>query len=114
MATVVQIATEAMFRNHFYEFGGQRFQQQEGGPIGLRGTCSVARLTMQIFDRKWSNILEDQGVDIKLYSRYMDDGRILLHPIKRGGDGLMVGYCTVSNGNKKTGTGRCWRLQWTY
>ena len=84
IATVVQIATEAMFRKHFYEFGDQQFQQREGGPIGLRGTCSVAQLVMQIFDRKWGTILEDQGVDIKLYARYMDDGRAFLHPLQRG------------------------------
>ena len=28
IATVVQIATEAMFRKHFYEFGDQQFQQR--------------------------------------------------------------------------------------
>ena len=50
----------------------------------MRGTCSVARLVMQIFDRKWGTILEDQGVDIKLYARYMDDGRAFLHPLLHG------------------------------
>ena len=58
VATVIKIATEAMFRNHFLEFGGEKFQQSEGGPTGLRGTCSIARLTMQVFDRKWTKKLE--------------------------------------------------------
>ena len=84
MATVVKLASTAMFKKHFYEFAGQKFQQQEGGPIGLRGTCSIARLTMQVFDKKWINKLEDQGVDIKLYFRYMDAGRSLLHPFHHG------------------------------
>ena len=44
----------------------------------------MARLTMQIFDKKWNQIIEDQGVDIKLYFRYMDDGRAILHPFKHG------------------------------
>ena len=39
---------------------------------------------MQVFDKKWINKLEDQGVDIKLYFRYMDDGRSLLHPFHHG------------------------------
>ena len=44
---------EAMFRLDFYKFGGKMFRQLEGGPIGLRGTCSIARITMQMLDRKW-------------------------------------------------------------
>ena len=51
-----------MFRKHFYTFGGKNFLQSEGGPIGLRGTCAVARVIMQIFDRKWISFLEGMGV----------------------------------------------------
>ena len=29
VATVVQLATEAMFHHHFYEFAGKKFQQKE-------------------------------------------------------------------------------------
>ena len=39
VATVVQLATEAMFKNHYYGSNGRKFRQREGGPIGLRGTC---------------------------------------------------------------------------
>ena len=84
IATVVEKATEAMFHHHYYTFGGQMFQQTEGGPIGLRGTCTIARLVMQMFDRKWENMLVGTGIKLELYARYMDDGRILAHPIKRG------------------------------
>ena len=47
IATVLEIATDAMFRHHYYGFGGQKFRQMEGGQIGLRGTCTLARLVMQ-------------------------------------------------------------------
>ena len=64
-----------------------------GGPIGLRGTCSIARLVLQVWDRKWVQRMEGAGVKIDLYSRYMDDGRAFLQPIKRGwrwrGEGLV-------------------------
>ena len=56
----------------------------EGGPIGLRGTCTLARLVMQIFDRKWMDLVKDAGLLIELYMRYMDDGRKFLQPIRRG------------------------------
>ena len=42
IANVVMIATRTMFEKHFYTFGGRTFQQDGGGPIGLRGTCGVA------------------------------------------------------------------------
>ena len=84
VATVIQLATEAMFRYHFYEFGGKRYQQMGGGPIGLRGTCTLARLVMQIFDGRWVDKLSSSGLKLNLYTRYMDDGRLFCHPIKRG------------------------------
>ena len=41
VATVVRLVTRAMFKHHYYEFGGGKSQQKEGGPIGLRGTCTM-------------------------------------------------------------------------
>ena len=38
------------FSHHYYTFGGKIYHQEEGGPIGLRGTCAIARLAMQIFE----------------------------------------------------------------
>ena len=84
VARVVEIATEAMFTHHYYGFAGQKFQQCEGGPIGLRGTCSIARLVLQVFDRKWMKLVEGAKLAITLYMRYMDDGRKFLHPIRPG------------------------------
>ena len=46
VAEVIKICTEEMFKNHLYTFGGKIFKQKKGGPIGLRGTCAIARLTM--------------------------------------------------------------------
>ena len=84
IATVVKLATQAMFTHHFYGFAGLKFQQREGGPIGLRGTCSIARLIMQMFDLNWETQVVEAGLRIKLYIRYMDDGRLFLHTVKRG------------------------------
>ena len=84
VATVVQLATIAMFQHHYYGFANGKFQQMEGGPIGLRGTCTIARLVMQVFDRRWEKMVTGAGLSLNLYVRYMDDGRIFLHPLKRG------------------------------
>ena len=73
-----------MFKHHYYSFDGKTFRQEKGGPIGLRGTCALARLCMQIFDVKWERTLERIGLIIWLTLRYMDDGRTYLPPIKPG------------------------------
>ena len=84
LGTVLAIATTSLFSHHFYSFGGAKFRQREGGPIGLRGTCAIARLLMQIFDVKWEGILRELCINIWLNSRYMDDGRTAMPPIKPG------------------------------
>ena len=46
IAEVWAITTEKMFHHHIYTFGGRTYRQKRGGPIGLRGTCAIARLIM--------------------------------------------------------------------
>ena len=84
VAEVVAITTEVMFKHHLYTFGGRTHRQKEGGPIGLRGICAIARLTMCAWDRRWVKRMEERRVKILLYSRYMDDGRVHLPPFKHG------------------------------
>ena len=57
VATCISIATECMFKKHFYSFDGEVYQQMGGGPTGLRSKCALARLVMQIFDGKWEDVL---------------------------------------------------------
>ena len=83
VAVVVEILTEALFSKHYYTFGGKFFHQRGGGPIGLRGTCAIARVVMQMFDRKWRGVLAEQRITTELLVRYMDDARAFLpafHP----------------------------------
>ena len=84
VATVLEIMTSALFSQHYYSFGGKFFHQRGGGPIGLRATCAVARVCMQIFDIAWKRRLELARIDTWLLSRYVDDSRAFLQPIKRG------------------------------
>ena len=84
IAAVVSIVTKSLFENHFYEFGGKKYHQKGGGPIGLRGTCAVARVIMQLFDIKWRERLNNLGITTWLLGRYMDDGRVFLPPIRHG------------------------------
>ena len=91
IATVVSIATQELFRHHYYSFGGAVYHQEGGGPIGLRATCAVARVVMQMYDQKWKKRLDRLLIRIWMMKRYMDDGRVCLPSIKPGwriiGDG---------------------------
>ena len=78
------IATKFMFKSHLYTFAGKLFKQEAGGPIGLRGTCAIARLVMQMWDHKWLSRMTKLNVIVALAMRYMDDGRAFLAPLKAG------------------------------
>ena len=84
IAEVWAITTEKMFHHHLYTFGGRTYRQRKGGPIGLRGTCAIARLVMCSWDRKWMEMMSNQGVEILKYMRYKNNGRACLPPIKAG------------------------------
>ena len=73
-----------MFENHLYTFRGKVFKQKRDGPIGLRGTCVIARLVMSNWDRKFKMMMSRNRIYIQKYVRYMDGGRLFMAPIKRG------------------------------
>ena len=79
-----------------------------GGPIGLRSTCSVARLVMKIWDDKWLDILNEMDIRIDAATRYMDDGRAALHPFRKGWR-WNKGSNSVKNGKMRTLTLPQWR-----
>ena len=41
--------------------------------FGLRRTCAVEHIVMQIFGRKWEEHLRTMGIKIEGMVRYMDD-----------------------------------------
>ena len=84
IATVMKIAVKTMFNTHIYTFDDKYFLQQKGGPIGLRATCATARLAMIEWDRKWLDMMMEQGLSMEAAARYMDDLRIFLHEIREG------------------------------
>ena len=61
-AEVMRLAVENMFSTHCYRFGGKMYRQTEGGPIGLRSTCAVARVVMARWDIKFKERLAMSNV----------------------------------------------------
>ena len=70
VATVVKIAVKQMFETHIYSFGGKRYKQTGGGPIGLRSTCAVARVAMSAWDKKWLARLGVANILLEMACRY--------------------------------------------
>ena len=65
MAEVMRIGVETMFQTHAYSFGGATYIQSEGGPIGLRSTCAVARVVMARWDEKWKERLTEFNIVVE-------------------------------------------------
>ena len=68
LAEMVRIGVIVMMNTHLFRWNGKIFLQKKGGPIGLRATCCVARITMLHWDGKLmrklklNNIKLDEGV----------------------------------------------------
>ena len=68
---------EVTLCNHIFCFGNKLYRQTKGGAIGVGIAGDVANLFMEWWDRHFKRKLEDEGVKIKMYSRYVDDINIV-------------------------------------
>ena len=58
--------------------------QNGGGPIGLRCTAAISRVVMNTHDNLVFRALNRCKIETLLMCRYVDDGRMILKPIKKG------------------------------
>ena len=56
-----------------YEFDSGIKRQTKGGAIGLELTGDLAQIFMNWYDRQMNRKLEEKGVEVLLYQRYVDD-----------------------------------------
>ena len=75
LGRVCEIAVRTIFQNFSYRFGGETFQQSEGGPIGARVTMACARLVMQDWGESYRRILTEAELLVDFLRGYVDDGR---------------------------------------
>ena len=52
MGLAMELAVVFFFKNFCYTFGGRKYIQVDGGPIGARITMAVARIVMQYWKDK--------------------------------------------------------------
>ena len=84
VAAMIKMAVIVMGKTTCYSFGGLLYLQTSGAGIGLRGSASLAKGTMGLWDKAWAQIMHSWGIRVKLYMRYIDDLRIYVFPIKPG------------------------------
>jgi hypothetical protein len=84
IATVMKIAVLVLFRTHVYTFGGDFFCKKQGGPIGLRSTCTIARIVMLWWDVKWLDMMATSNLTLEERIRYTDDLRAWLYSVRLG------------------------------
>ena len=84
VAAMLKIAIITMSRTTCYSFGGSLYLQRAGAGIGLRGSASLAKVSMGKWDQAWADIMYSWGIKCRIYMRYIDDLRIYAYPIKRG------------------------------
>ena len=53
MARAMEVVVDTIMSNHFFQFDGQVFKQETGGPFGLEITGVLARLVMLSWDEKF-------------------------------------------------------------
>ena len=56
----------------------------DGGPIGPRATCAIARVCLNIFDQRLARTWDLSNIEVELYKRYVDDLRKYLRAIIKG------------------------------
>jgi hypothetical protein len=77
-------AVLTLFRTHTYNFGGKFYLQQQGGPIGLRSTCCIARIVMLWWGRQLTEVMANSNLSAEQKVRYIDDIRVWMRNIRLG------------------------------
>ena len=75
LSRVIEIGLRMIFENFCYQFGGDSYKQQFGGPIGNRVTMAASRVTMQHWGRMTRLTLESAMFELMLLTGYVDDVR---------------------------------------
>ena len=84
MAKVTEVLIRVTFSEHYYNWGGSVRRQQKGGAIGLHGTGSVARTTMDVWIQRYGLLLAKHGVTVHLLRKYVDDVLIICNNLQLG------------------------------
>ena len=81
VALALARSLEATLNNHVFCFENKLYRQTKGGAIGVGIAGDVASLFMVWWDRQLKKKLQDEGIKVRMYSRYVDDINIVCEAI---------------------------------
>ena len=84
VARVIEAAVLVCMSTHIYSFGQDLYMQCTGGPIGMRFTASLANVVMKLWDKRWVELLQREGLRFDLFLRYVDDCRLFMPSLNPG------------------------------
>ena len=98
LAQAIKIDIKVVMNGHVYKFNGETKQKEEGGAIGLEITGEIAGVFMQWWDKQMNMKLEENGVRVKMYKRYVDDINIIVSLDPTENTGMEADERTVMEG----------------
>ena len=80
----MKVVLSFIMKNHLYTFDGQIKLQSKGGPIGLLLTGILAQLFMVWWDRQFKIKMDENGLRLRMYKRYVDDINVIVNAPRAG------------------------------
>ena len=74
----LEVGIKRVMSAHVYKFEDKMMRQKKGGAIGLEMTGELAGVFMCWWDKMMKKKLMEDGVNIQLYKRYVDDINIVI------------------------------------
>ena len=78
----IKVVLSFIMENHLYTFDGQIKLQSKGGPIGLQLTGVLAQLFMVWWDRQFKIKMDENGLRLRVYKRYVDDINVIVNALR--------------------------------
>ncbi len=75
------VVLKVVLNNHVFSFNLKNYKQMKGGAIGVSVAGDVACLFMVWWDRELKKRLQEKDLNFQLYSRYVDDGNIVIQKV---------------------------------
>ena len=78
VAKAIEVGIKTVMETHVYKFAGNMRAQKKGGAIGLELTGEIAGVFMNWWDRQMRARIEENGMKILMYKRYVDDINLVI------------------------------------
>ena len=99
LSKALEVGIKMVMTAHVYKFRNEIKKQVSGGAIGLELTGELAGVFMMWWDNQLQQRLRNEGIDLKLYKRYVDDINIIVKTTEAENDKKIVEGIKVIGNN---------------